>query len=155
MLARTATFVLLALLFFGTTTAQAEQDAWIGTWKLSAAKSKYDPASTAANSVTTTLKREAAGAGYKTTIDGATHTESTNTTLDGKDYPLTGSPDFNTASYKRLDADTLVTVNKKDGAVVRMGRIVLAKDGKSWTVDLVGYTAKGAAYHNVLVFERQ
>ena len=157
MRARTITFAVAALFVFAAPLAQAEQDNWIGTWKVNAAKSKYDPASlTPKAGVNTVLKREAAGGGYKTVIDtGTGHTETTTPTLDGKDYPLTGSADFNSASYKRIDADTLVTVNKKDGAVTRIGRAILAKDGKSWTVDLVGYNAQGVAFHESLVFERQ
>ena len=137
----------------------AQQDPFIGTWKQNMAKSKYDPASVTPKAGTT-VKREAAGANaYKVTTDGmnpqgaTTHTEYT-ATLDGKDSPLKGSADYDSVSIKKTDANTLITVNRKGGTVVRMLRTVVSKDGKTSTSDQVGYNAQGSAFHNVTVFDK-
>ena len=138
----------------------AQQDPFIGTWKQNMAKSKYDPASLTPKTGTT-VKREAAGSnGYKVTTDGmnpqgaSTHTEYS-ATLDGKDSPLKGSPDWDSVSIKKTDANTMITVNKKGGTTVRMLRTVVSKDGKTSTSEQVGYNAQGAAFHNVVIFDKQ
>ncbi len=147
----------------GTALAQGtdgQRDPLVGTWKANLAKSKYDPANLTPKTGVT-VKREVAGSGYKLTTDGmnaqgaATHTEYTAATLDGKDYPLKGSPDFDSVSLKRIDTNTTITVNKKGGTVVRILRNVVSKDGKTSTTDSVGYNAQGLAFHNVVVFDKQ
>jgi hypothetical protein len=152
-----AVAVALVVIAGGKARAQAS-DPQAGTWKENMSKSKYNPASLTPKTGNT--KREVAGSGYKTTTDGIdakgapTHTEST-ANLDGKDYPLTGSADRDSVSYKKIDANTLIEVDKKAGAVTRMLRIVVSKDGKTRTVDSVGYNAQGVAFHNTAVYERQ
>ena len=152
--------LILSTLFVSTSLyAQAQQDPFVGTWKQNLAKSKYDPANLTPR-VGTTIKREASGNGYKVTSDGvnaqgvATHTEYTVATLDGKDYPLTGS-EYDSSAFKRIDANTFIRVDKRGGAVARVVRIVVSKDGRTYTADSVGYNAQGVAFHNVTVFDKQ
>ena len=147
------------VLIFGCTVATAQQDPFVGTWKQNLAKSKYDPVSLAPKTGTT-LHREAAGNNaYKNTTDGAdaqgapTHTEDT-VKLDGNDYPVKGA-NWDTVSAKKLDANTVITVDKKGGTVVRMGRTIVSKDGKTCTSEYLGYNAKGVAFHTVIVWEKQ
>ena len=85
----------------------------------------------------------------------ATHTEYTVATLDGKDYPLTGSQGYNTQSIRKIDANTLLYVNKQNGAVVRMVRVAVSRDGKTSTNASVGVNAQGVAFHHVVVYEKQ
>ncbi len=156
--------VTVALVVFGGTAlaqgSDGQRDPQIGTWKQNLAKSKYTPASLTPKDGTT-VRREVAGDGYKVTTDGmnaqgaTTHTEYTAATLDSKDYPLKGSADFDSVSLKKIDANTMITVNKKGGTVVRMLRTVVSKDGKTFTSDQLGYNAKGVSFHNVTVFDKQ
>ena len=154
------TLLLIAISLFAFSSAWAQQDPFLGTWKQNLAKSKYDPAS-GTPKAGTTVKREAAGSGYKVTTDGMnaqgapTHTEYTTATLDGKDYPLKGSADYDSVAIKKIDANTIITINKKGGATVRMLRTTVSKDGKTSTSDQVGYNAQGMAFHNVTVFDKQ
>ena len=154
------TLSLLAMLAAVSSPGQAQQDPLLGTWKQNLAKSQYDP-STRAPKIPTTVRRTAVGInGYKQTTDGmnaqgaATHTEFT-ANWDGKDYPVTGSADYDSVSLKKIDAFTLITVNKRSGVVVRMLRTVVSKNGKTSTSAVIGYTMQGIAFHNVVVLDKQ
>jgi len=154
------TLSVLVMLAAVSSPAQAQQDLLVGTWKQDLAKSQYDP-STRAPTLATTVRRTAVGInGYKQTTDGAnaqgalTHTEYT-ATWDGKDYPVAGSADYDSVSLKKIDAFTLITVNKRSGLVVRMLRTVVSKNGKTSTSDVIGYTVQDIAFHNVVVLDKQ
>lgn len=149
----------LGLCNLGQARAQATVSAFLGSWTQDMAKSTYDPPNLAPKSGS--FKREASGEGYKQTTDGVnaqgarTQTAYTAATLDGKDYPLMGSGEFDTVEVKLLDANTMINVDKKAGVVVRMIRSTLSKDGKTMTSELVGYNSQGVAYHQVAVYEKQ
>jgi hypothetical protein len=154
------TLAVLAMLAAVSSPGQAQQDPLLGTWKQNLAKSQYDP-STRTPRIPTTVRRTAVGInGYRQTTDGmdahgaATHTEFT-ANWDGKDYPVTGSADYDAVSLKKIDAFTLMTVDKRNGVVVRMIRTVVSKNGKTGTSAVVGYTAQGIAFHNVVVLDKQ
>jgi hypothetical protein len=134
-------------------------DPWIGTWKTNVAKSQYDPPSMKPLHPST-LKREAAGDGYRVTSDGMngegtpTHIEYT-AMLDGNEYPLKGTSSADSVTMTRVSANTQIQVRKKGGVVVAMYRQIVSKDGKRFTSDEVGYNARGIAYHDTLVFDRE
>ena len=127
----------------------------MGTWKLNEAKSKI-PAGMGKN---TTVVYEAAGDSVKVTTDGTdakggpAHTEWTGK-FDGKDYPVTGSPDVDVRSYKIVNERTMEIANKKGSTVVSHGKIEVAKDGKSRTLDLEGESG-GKKYKEKLVYDKQ
>jgi hypothetical protein len=154
------TVSVLAMLAAVSGPGQAQQDPLLGTWKQNLAKSQYDP-STRAPQIPTTVRRTAVGTnGYKQTTEGmdaqgaVTHTEFT-AFWEGKDYPVAGSPDYESVSLKKIDAFTLITVNKRNGVVVRMLRTVVSQNGKTSTSAVIGYTAQGIAFHNVVVLDKQ
>src|SRR5262245_36012520 len=101
----------------------AQTDPFIGTWKLNLAKSKYSPVPPPKSQ---TITYEAVGQGVKYTAKG-TDAEGKPINLqitfnyDGKDYPITGSPDFDTVALKRIDANTVEITRKKAGKVVSTG----------------------------------
>ena len=153
-------FALATFCALGIASAQAQQNPFVGTWKQDMAQSKFDPVNLMPK-IGTTIHIQTAGSGTHVTNDGVdakgktTHTEYTALTLDGKDYPLKGSPDYNTVAVKQIDANTRVTVNKKGDAVVRMIRSIVSADGKTLTIDGVGYNAQNIAAHNVAVYHKQ
>ena len=128
----------------------------MGTWKLNEAKSRFAPGATKNH----TVVYEAAGDSVKITGDGTdkdgnpTHNEWTGK-FDGKDYPVTGDPNSDTRSYKKVDAHTLELTVKKDGKVTVSGRLVVSADGKSRTVTLSGTDAEGKSFKNKAVFDKQ
>ena len=122
----------------------AQADPHLGTWVLSLEKSKYAPG-TAPKSQTSVYS--AAGQGIKvvSTAINATGTVTTEytATLDGKDHPVKGSPDWDTTALKRIDARTIEFTRKKGGKVVQTARSVVAADGQSRTVTVTGVNAQG------------
>lgn len=127
-----------------------------GTWKLNVAKSTYSPGPAPKAA---TVKYEAAGEALKVTVDtetdkGKGHWGYT-TNFDGKDYPVTGNPDLDAASVKRIDAATTETTFKKGGKTATTNTRVVSADGKVLTITIKGTNAQGQAVNNVQVFEKQ
>jgi hypothetical protein len=153
---KTRTILLtLALCLVGISVAVAD-DANMGTWKLNEAKSTF-PTGATKNS---TVVYEAAGDNVKVTVDGtdkdgkATHNEWTGK-FDGKDYPVTGDPNTNARSYKRIDARTLKLTGKKDGKGVTTGRIAVSADGKTRTVKTSTTDSTGKKLKSTAVYDKQ
>jgi hypothetical protein len=126
-----------------------------GTWTLNVAKSKFSPGP-APKSMKVTYAP--AGDSLKISVDvssdaGAEHWEMSGK-YDGKDYPVTGNPAADTASFKRVDDHTGESTFKKDGKVTSTNTRVLSKDGKTLTITSKGTTPDGKPRHDVQVFEK-
>ena len=149
------TVLLLATLFTGVTLCFAA-DPHLGTWKLNEAKSKLSPGFPK----NTTVVYEAAGDNVKATVDGVdgqgkpTHNEWTGK-FDGKDYPVTGDPNSDSRSLKKIDDRTLELTVKKGGKVTMTGRIVVSADGKSRTLTASGTDAAGKKVQSTSVYDKQ
>ena len=128
----------------------------IGTWKLNEAKSKI-PAGVGKN---ITVVYSAAGSDIKVTTDGVdgkgnpAHSEWTGQ-FDGKPYPVTGSTAVDSRSVTAKGERTLEIANMKDGKTVSSGKVELAKDGKSRTLEIEGTTADGKKYHAKYAYDKQ
>ncbi len=105
-----------------------------------------------------------------------THNEWTGK-FDGKDYPVTGDPNSDMRSYKKVDDHTLDPVTgdpnsdmrsykkvddhtleltvKKGGKVTTSGRIVVSADGKSRTVTVSGTDPQGKKFKSTAVYDKQ
>src|SRR5215510_5153424 len=149
----------LAVCLFATSSLSsfAQTDPIIGTWKLNLAKSKFSPGPSPKSN---TLTYEAVGQGVKVTnkltdAEGKQLDIQGTANYDGKDYPVTGNPDWDTIARKRIDAYTMETTRKKAGKVVSTATSVVSKDGKTRTVTEKGVNAKGENFSNTLVFEKQ
>jgi hypothetical protein len=153
-------------------------DPQLGTWRLNEAKSKFTPG-TMKN--TMVVYKDATGGKVKITTNGidaqgkATHSEWTGK-FDGKDYSVTGDPNADMRSYRKVDDRTLDFTVKKGGKITVTGRVVVAADGKSRTVTTSGTTGtaapagrawqrgdflaeqkgqKGKNFKNIAVFDKQ
>jgi putative transposase len=60
--------------------------------------------------------------------------------FDGKDYPVTGVPDTDSVSYRRVNAYTLQGKLKKGGKMIAEFTVVVSKDGKITTVLYTDYS---------------
>jgi hypothetical protein len=131
-------------------------DAFVGTWKLDPSKSTYKPGPASKSS---TLVIEAAGKGMKASIDSVTATGpikwSYTASPDGKDAPVTGNPNAETASMSLPSANERIVVFKRGGKVALTSKAVVAKDGKVMTITQDGTDAKGQAVQNVLYYVKQ
>jgi hypothetical protein len=132
-------------------------DSCSGTWKMNTQKSTYDPGPAPKNLMVVV---ECDDSNYKIDATGTDgdgkplHVQYT-AKFDGKDYPATGSPNVDSVSVKRVDANTIETLQKKDGKVVMTVTSKVSKDGKTRTSTWHGKTAEGKDVHNVVVFDKQ
>jgi hypothetical protein len=121
-------------------------DSQMGTWKLNEAKSKF---ASGRGKNTMVVYKDAMGGKVKITTDGVdangepTHSEWTGK-FDGREYPVTGDPNADMRSYKKVDDRTLDFTAKKGGKIEVTGRAVVAADGKSRTVTTTGTTGAAA-----------
>jgi hypothetical protein len=132
-------------------------DPVVGNWKLDVAKSKFSPGP-APKSQTRAYKATADGIDMTYTgvaADGSAVNGKSTFKYDGKDYPITGSADFDVLSLKRIDATTIESTQKKAGKVVGTTIRSVSGDGKVMTLKSKGTSAKGQAYDNVMVFDKQ
>jgi hypothetical protein len=154
-LAAFATTLLLLVLAVNVRAAAADQHS--GTWKMNPAKSKYSPGP-APKSVT--LKVDSDENNIKITADGTsadgspTHVEYS-AKFDGKDYPITGVPNADTVSVKRISATTIQSTSKKAGQVVMTVTSTVSKDGRTRTSTFKGKDPQGNDVNNVVVYDKQ
>lgn len=132
-------------------------DPVLGTWELNPAKSRYSPGPPPKSEMRT---YEASGQGVKLTVkgldaDGKPTLVQYTANYDGKDYPVTGSQNFDTIVLKRIDAFTLEATLKKAGKVVQTTTRVISKDGKTMTFTVKGTNANGQPFNNVLLWDKR
>jgi len=132
-------------------------DPLLGTWHLNVAKSTFSPGpapksdtrSYAATEQGTAMTWKTVGADGKEVIAKSTFK------VDGKDYPLTGAANFDSLSLKQVDDLTVLSTQKKGGKVIGTTTRTVSKDGKVLTLKSKGTSATGAAYDNVMVYDKQ
>jgi hypothetical protein len=150
------TLIIGVILAVGTSAAFAA-DAVVGTWKLNVAKSTFSPGP-APKSQSRTYAESAQGLvlTIKTVAaDGKESTASLTFKDDGKPYAVTGNPDFDTVSVKRVDALTVNSTQMKAGVNVGTGVRSVSKDGKTLTFAQKGMHVGGAKYDDMLMYDRQ
>ena len=133
-------------------------DPILGTWKLNLEKSKYGARPAPKSSTATFAAQE--GGMIKYTADSiddksqATHTE-WSAKLDGKEYPVTGSPTGDTVVGKQISARTIEWTVKKEHKIVVTGKSVISKDGKTLTTVWSGTDEKGQTQSWTAVSDKQ
>ena len=147
----------VVLCLFALSFAFAADNPNIGTWKLNDAKSTI-PAGAGKN--TTVVYSAAPGDMLKVTTDGvdgsgkAAHSEWTGK-FDGKPYPVTGMASVDARAVTAKGDRTIEIDNMKGGKSVAKGKVELAKDGKSRTLETEGTTADGKKYKAKYVYDKQ
>ena len=149
-------FVLGTIVFCFTVSGAFAADVFSGNWKVNVAKSKYDPGPPPQSA---TSKLDAIEGGLKFTNDGVnaegkpTHSE-WNGKFDGKDNPVKGDANRDTAALKKIDDHTFEIANKKDGKSTTTIRGVFSQDGKTRTQTVTGTNAQGIKINNKVVYEK-
>jgi len=136
--------------------AQANE-ALLGKWRLIAAQSKYSPGPVPKSLILTYAMSGNCLTALAETVEASgaqTRVEFTCLTPDEREYPVKGSPAFDSSSYKRVDALTTAITRKKAGKVVETGTRAVSKDGNTLTITLQGTSATGQKYNNVSVYEK-
>ena len=153
---KTRTIVLTLTLCFVAAAVCFASDVQGGNWKLNEAKSNLAPGVTK----NSTVVYEATGDDVKVTVDGtdkdgkAAHNEWAGK-VDGKDYPVTGDPNSDTRSLKKVDDHTLQLTAKKSGKVTLSGQIVVSADGKTRTVTTTTTDSTGKKLKSTAVYDKQ
>jgi hypothetical protein len=139
--------------------AQTSKDAHIGTWKLNAAKSKFNPGP-GYRSETRTYTPTADGykfEGERVNLDGSTPKYGFTVKYDNKDYPITGKDPggADTIAVKLVDANNIESTSKKGRDVLYTSKVVVSQDGKVMTITTKGKNPDGEPFDNVQVYDRQ
>jgi hypothetical protein len=130
----------------------------IGTWKLNVAKSRFTPGP-GWRSQMRTYALQPDGSVLVTWTGVGAHGEPMHVSfvsrLDGKDYPMKGSDNYDTLSGVAVDAFTVKSVEKRGGKVAGIAMRMLSPDGKVMTITDEGSNRKGEKFSQLLVFDRQ
>ena len=137
--------------------AAAGPDPVVGTWQLNVSKSKFTAGQAVKSQTRTysqsggtiTLDMKTVGA------DGTASTTHTSYQFNGKDAPVTGNPDYDSLTPKRVDHHTARFVLKMGGKAVGTTTRTVSKDGATLTVKTKLTTATGEKSENALVFDKQ
>lgn len=130
----------------------------LGTWKLNVAKSTFTPGPGWRSQTRTYSTAPGGGVLISWTGVGA-HGEAMHvrfiSRLDGKDYPMKGSANYDTLNAVAVDPFTVKSEEKRDGKVVGVAMRKISADGKVMTITDDGTNRKGEKFSQVLVFDRQ
>jgi hypothetical protein len=128
-----------------------------GKWTLDTGKSKFSPGPTP-KSMTVTYSAVGAD-GMKIVVDitlpdgVAQHWEMT-AHYDGKEYPVTGNPNADMISLRKVDDRKGESTMKKGGKVTATNMRELSADGKVLTITSTGTTADGKPRTDMQVFTK-
>lgn len=151
------TLALGALLALSSVAIAADaSDSVVGTWQLNTAKSTGNaPMPKSETRMYTAAPGGVALTWKRVGADGKDSTVKTTFKYDGKDYPVTGSPDFDALNAKRVDANTVESTQKRMGKSVGTTKRTVSADGKTLTLDSKLKTAKGDDVTTTYVYDRQ
>ena len=129
----------------------------MGTWAMDSGQSKFS-AATVPQSITRTYEPE--GNGYKLTFEqvtaeGVQDAWEYTADYDGKDYPVSGTDEVDTIALSKVGERMTLGIFKKDGQEVALYNRGMSADGKAMTIITAGVNAKGDAYYDVTVYQKQ
>ena len=137
--------------------AAADADPVVGTWQLNAGKStfKSGPAITSQTRTYSQSGDEITLDMKTVSADGKATNSHTTYHLDGKSYPVTGNPDYDSLTGKRLNSHMAQFTLKKGDKVIGHTTRTVSKDGQKLTATAHETLASGDKSDNVLVFDKQ
>lgn len=157
-------FLVVALIAVGTTTVLTAQstspssrapDELVGAWRLDVAKSRYRPGP-APKSETRTYIRDGEnvlGVIQRVFPDGRRERIEYTANYD-REYPVTGTEDYDHVVLKRIDRYTSEAVLSHAGRVFGTARRVIAADGKSMTITFRRDSETGVSVLNVAHYDK-
>ena len=145
------------LMFMALPFALAQNQPFVGTWKVDVAKGKYEQGAAPKSEV---LRFEPVGDGFRVSLDGVNqqgpyHSEATGK-FDGVDVPVVATPARQatfTYAFSRIDERTWEIVIKVNGQRQLMVRNVVSEDGKSMRG--VSTVTNGGQINQVAIYEKQ
>jgi hypothetical protein len=132
-------------------------DPVIGTWQLNVTKSTFSPGPAPKSDTRTYAATDQGIAMTWTSVgaDGKQTVARSTFKADGKDYPMTGNPNFDSLSLKQVDDHTVQSTQKRGGKVIGTTTRTVSKDGKVLTLSSKGTSPTGAPYDMVMVYDKQ
>jgi hypothetical protein len=137
--------------------AAESPDPVVGTWALNLAKSKF-PQGTAPQSQTRVYTQSADGTSLNVTgvsADGTAMSQKSTFKYDGKEYPFSGSQDWDGISLRKVNNSTVNSTLKLGGKPVGTAVRSISDHGKTLTLTTNAKNTKGKRYHAIAVFDRQ
>ena len=134
----------------------APDDPFIGLWHFDEASADYQlgsPPHNASYDITTDGQRYTMTMRW-TTAEGHTIEQAYVAIPDGVQYEFSDSPGIDSFDMTRVDARTLDTTARKDGAVVSHASRVLSPDGNTMTITTEMVIPNGDRYTNLAVYVR-
>jgi hypothetical protein len=147
----------LLLLILGVVTAAYAADPMLGTWKLNLARSRYYPGPAPKSQVRVYETSEEGTKETVTTIngDGELVTVIFPGIYDGRDYPVTGSSQYDTIALHRINEYTAEASLKHGDKAIATARRVVARDGKTMTITVKSADSHDSSLDIVAVYEKQ
>lgn len=141
----TATALSLAVVTTSAFPSFAQSNPLLGTWKVNLEKSKYASGNAPKEQTNTYVQDGPNIKNMGKTVDSQGNTLETVLLhiYDGQPHPSTGNPLFDSSTYTRIDANTLMWSRSKNGKQVLVGYSVMAPDGKSYTTTNITTAGKG------------
>jgi hypothetical protein len=137
----------------------AQEDPFLGTWKLNPAKSKFTPGPPRKSE---TRLVETSPHGMKVSVkrvnaDGSTQEFEYTTNLDNKPYPIVGDgPEgADSIAANLTSSNTIQSTLKKAGKAIVTSTSTVSADGKVLTITSKGTQANGEAFSIVAVYDKQ
>jgi formylglycine-generating enzyme required for sulfatase activity len=132
-------------------------DPVVGTWNLNVAKSKFRPGPAPKRE---TRIYEAQGDGIKVTVktieaDGRTTTVHVAANYDGKDYPVTGSSDYDAIELKRVNDQVAEAILMHGQRLVANAKREISADGKTMTITYKTPSDADHPVNNQAVYDKQ
>ena len=152
-----ATLVVGLLVLMAAPFAFAQNQVFVGTWKVDVTKSRYEPGAAPKSEI---LRFEPVGEGFKVSLDGVNrqgpyHSEATGK-FDGVDVPVVATPARQAAftyAFSRVDGRTWELVIKVNGQRQLVVRNVVSEDGQ--TMRGVSTVVNGGQVNQVAIYEKQ
>jgi hypothetical protein len=144
-----------SLLALGATAAGAYSLA--GSWTMNVEKSTFTGPSFKSQTRTYAVAADGTVTMSFTAVaaDGSSVTGGATLKTDGKDYPITGSNDYDTTALRKVNGSTVSFKLKKAGKTVGHGTRVISARGKVLTLTSTVSGADGKPYTSKIVFDKQ
>ncbi len=148
---------LIILVFAAVTSARAETDPRIGTWKLNVSKSTSSNGQMPASETRTYAAEGSAIMATTEGVDakGKATSNHYDATADGKDHPTGGANSTATISIKQTGPGKYAGTIKRDGKVLVTNTAVISGGGKVFTFKNKGTDAQGQPFSSTMVFDKQ
>jgi hypothetical protein len=136
-------------------TSSKEPDQLVGAWRLDLAKSRYRPGPAPTSETRTYVRNgeNVLGVIQRAFPDGRRERIEYTANYD-REYPVTGTEDYDHVVLKRIDRYTSEAVLSHAGRVFGTARRVIAADGKSMTITFRRDSETGVSVLNVAYYDK-